>query len=72
MQCLTFMHQHRPLLHFEMTPFGLPRKHKPERFLRGTFGAHLFKDPSVAKSSGVTLEMQNGIPIEQVTKEAFV
>jgi len=26
----------------------------------------------VAKSSGVTLEMENGIPIEQVTKQAFI
>jgi len=26
----------------------------------------------VAKSSGVTLEMENGIPIQEVTKQAFV
>jgi CxC5 like cysteine cluster associated with KDZ transposases/CxC6 like cysteine cluster associated with KDZ transposases len=27
---------------------------------------------TVAKSSGVTLEMENGIPIEEVTKQAFI
>ena len=26
----------------------------------------------VAKSSGVTLEMENGIPIQEVTKQAFI
>jgi len=46
MECITFMHQHQPLLSSGISLFSLLKQHNQGKFLGDKFGTHLFKNLS--------------------------
>src|ERR1700719_102501 len=72
MQHIAFMLPQHYLLNSGMIASGQHKNRKQERYLVGKSGTLMCKNPSVAKSSGQSLELKDELPIEEVTKHAFM